>query len=378
MARVGKIWKAWLGMACAILALAACQQIPDTAQIDWAPYDCSARDVFPGSAWAKPETPEDIGWSSEALAEAQAYSTEIGSTAVVVVHRGIVVDAWGEIATKSNLHSVRKSLLSALIGIAVDEGAMDLSSSLAELGIDDNPPTLTPQEKTATVGDLIKSRSGVYHPALYETARMTASKPPRGSHPPGSFWHYNNWDFNTLGTIYERAVNDSIFTAFERRVAIPLQMEDFKANDGDYVTGSKSVHPAYPFRMTARDLARFAYLYLRDGRWEDRQIVSRGWVNESTTEYSVAYGSVGYSYMWWTLGHREAARKREGVPRGFFAPGWHGQIALVLPEHDAVIVHRVNTDRPHRAPQEWELRRLFRMIMEAWTGDPPPCGTASS
>lgn len=72
---------------------------------------------------------------------------------------------------------------------------------MAELGIDDNEPRLTDEEKRATVHDLLKARSGVYHPALYETARMKEKRPPRHSHASGTFWYYNNWDFNVLGTI---------------------------------------------------------------------------------------------------------------------------------------------------------------------------------
>ena len=116
----------------------------------------------------------------------------------------------GDVATKSNLHSIRKSLLSALIGIAVDERKIDLGATMESLGIDDNEPGLTPTEKTATVGDLLKARSGIYHAALYETPGMARRRPARGSHAPGTFWHYNNWDFNALGTIYERATGDWI------------------------------------------------------------------------------------------------------------------------------------------------------------------------
>ena len=110
---------------------------------------------------------------------------------------------------------------------------------------------------------------------------MAAQRPPRFSHKPGSFWYYNNWDFNTLGTIYERAVRSSIFDAFEREIARPIGMQDYRPADGEYVTGAGSVYPAYPFKMSARDLARFALLYLSKGRWQDRQIIPASWVEES-------------------------------------------------------------------------------------------------
>ena len=159
--------------------------------------------------------------------------------------------------------------LNALIGIHVDEGHIDLSKTMEELGIDDNEPSLTPAEKQATVGDLIKARSGIYHPALAESASIKASRPKRGSHTPSAFWYYNNWDFNALGTIFEQETGTKMFKEFDRRIAEPLQMEDFEVDDCRYETGPDSIHPAYPFRMSSRDLARFGLLFLYEGRWRD-------------------------------------------------------------------------------------------------------------
>jgi len=59
-------------------------------------------------------------------------------------------------------------------------------------------------------------------------------------------------------------------------------MQDYRPSDGQYVTGAASVYPVYPLKMSARDLARFAGLYLHKGRWQDRQIVPAPWVDEST------------------------------------------------------------------------------------------------
>jgi CubicO group peptidase (beta-lactamase class C family) len=89
----------------------------------------------------------------------------------MIVDDGVVVEAWGQIMRKYQCHSMRKSLLSALIGIHVEEGHIDPSKTIEELGLDDNEPSLTPVEKQATVGDLIKARSGIYHPALGEPPR---------------------------------------------------------------------------------------------------------------------------------------------------------------------------------------------------------------
>ncbi|MBR1235688.1 serine hydrolase [Bradyrhizobium sp. AUGA SZCCT0182] len=333
---------------------------------------------YPGAAFES-TTPEAAGWSAEKLAEAKSWSQQIApSAAVMIVQHGLVVAQWGDVAIKSNLHSIRKSLLSALIGIAVDEHKIDLGATMESLGIDDNTPGLTPTEKTATVGDLLKSRSGIYHAALYETPGMARRRPARGSHPPGTFWYYNNWDFNALGTIYERATGDSIFTALQGRIARPIGMQDYQPGDGEYFRGKPSEHPAYPIRMSARDLARFALLYLHEGRWSGRQIIPSAWVRESTQSYSDAFPDqgrgYGYGYLWWIGFPDNNGAPMVRVPAGTFAAmGAEGQYAFVIPAYDLVIVHRVNSDVPvgplpgQRKPEPTtpQLARLLWLILSA-------------
>jgi len=196
----------------------------------------------PGADWPR-TSPQAAGWSTELMAEARDSAQRIGTASLLVVQHGQVVDSLGDPARRLELHSVRKSLLSALIGIAVGERRIDLDATLARLGIDDVPPSLTEVEKQATVRDLLASRSGVYHVALYETPGERANRPPRGSHAAGTFWYYNNWDFNALGTIYEHAAGRSIFAAFLAEIAQPVGMQDYRPTDGRYVTGPESAPP---------------------------------------------------------------------------------------------------------------------------------------
>ena len=328
------------------------------------------REEFPREHWRVARSPETLGWSSEKLAVAKQYADSLDSAAVVVVDHGIIVTQWGAPDRKFMIHSIRKSFISALYGIAVSRRQVNLNSTLAELGIDDNAPSLTDEEKSARVIDLLKARSGIYHAALYETTAMTAAKPKRYSHPPNTFWHYNNWDFNTLGTILEHATGESVFEDFKQEIAAPLQMEDFTLADTEYVRGPESIHPAYPFRMTARDMARFGLLYLRQGVWRGKQIVPKSWVAESTTAYSVADAMPqdnysGYGYLWWVAINDHHL---EGVdlPNGSFsAEGFRGHYITVIPKLDLVIVHRFDTDKDEGGVHDWQYGKLVKLILEA-------------
>jgi CubicO group peptidase (beta-lactamase class C family) len=297
--------------------------------------------TYPGADWAS-TTPAAAGWSAEGMAQAHAYAAGMGTATLMVVQHGVVVDTMGDVSRRLELHSVRKSLLSALIGIATAEGRINLNATLADLHIDDVAPSLTDAEKQATVQELLEARSGVYHVSLYETAGERRLRPDRGSHPHGTFWYYNNWDFNTLGSIYEHAVGGSIFQAFQAHIAAPLGMQDYRPSDGRYVTGPESSHPAYPFHMSARDLARFGLLYLHQGQWAGRQIVPAAWVAESTLGRSRTRIGSGYGYLWWT-GFADQGVPVMDLPKGaFWADGAEGQFVVVDPADDLVVVHQTN------------------------------------
>ena len=80
---------------------------------------------------------------------------------------------------------------------------------------------MTALEKSARVIDLLKSRSGIYHPAAAESEGMEESRPERGIHKPGEAYYYNNWDFNVLGAILEQKTGKNIYTLFAEEVANP-------------------------------------------------------------------------------------------------------------------------------------------------------------
>jgi CubicO group peptidase (beta-lactamase class C family) len=324
---------------------------------------CQSSSV-PGADWMQLKSPEQAGWSAQELEKIRQYAEEIGSTSVMIVQHGAVVAAWGDVARRSNLHSCRKSLLGALIGLAVAEGRIHPQDTLEKLGIDDKPPSLTPEEKQATVQDLLEARSGVYHPTVYETKGMEEKKPPRGSHAPGTFWYYNNWDFNTLGFLYEQATGQRIFDAFYQKIAQPIGMQDFSPHDGQYITGRDTRFPAYVFNMSARDFARFGLLYLHHGEWNGVQVVPRDWVAASTHPYSDTE-SGGYGYLWWTGNSASGEQAVVPFPKGsFWAEGHLGQYAVVVPALDLVIVNRVDSDLTKRIVGKREMAHLVRLVVE--------------
>ena len=302
-------------------------------------------------AWLQFESPEAVGFSSLKLELARQFADSMSSGAVMVIYQGHVVSAWGDIERKFRMHSVRKSLLSALYGIGVEEDVIDLHTQLEDLDIA-GFDLLTQSESQASLRDLISSRSGVYLPAAYAPDNQDRNRPPRGSHPPGTHWFYNNWDFNVAGVIYEHETGRDLYTAFDEAIAKPLGMEDFGVSDGfRVIEPGLSPHPAHTFRMSTRDLARFGQLFLQQGEWNGQQIISEEWVDESTKQISDLGDGQGYAYMWWTV---EAGSYEKRFPGRFsnvaqydiyLGRGSGGQGVVVIPDLDMVFVHRGDTDQ---------------------------------
>jgi hypothetical protein len=168
---------------------------------------------------------------------------------------------------------------------------------------------------------------------------------------------------NTLLTIFEQETGTAFFEALARRLAMPLGMQDFSPAHGYYrYEREKSMHPAYPLRMSARDMARFGLLYLYQGRWGTQQLLSEAYVRESTSRISEGTWTGGYGYMWWL--HDAEPFKTLGM---FSALGSGGHAMDVLPGAGLVVVTRVDTyteDRGDLVTQE-QRYRLLRLLLEA-------------
>lgn len=318
--------------------------------------------------------PEQAGYSSERLKELETFLETSGSDSLLLVHEGKVFFEWGDIRKKILVHSMRKALLNSLYGIYQHRGAIDLQKTMAELDIDDIPPSLSEKEKSAKLVDVLKSRSGVYHPAAAESEYMAKNRPSRGSHAPDEFYYYNNWDFNVAGYIFEQRSGKRIYDAFYKDIAKPLGMLDYhnkivdwsgeaaptdKDADGFYrLEPELSKFPAYHFRMSAHDLALYGQLFMNHGRWGKKQIIPTQWIDLSTQPYSITEPEYGLAYgMLWDVLVPDATDKRTS----FYHTGVGVHMLGIYPKHKLVLVHRVDTEKNYRF-NDGDLYKVIRMV----------------
>jgi hypothetical protein len=117
--------------------------------------------------------------------------------------------------------------------------------------------------------------------------------------------------------------------------------------------------------MSARDLARYGLLFLREGRWRDQQIIPADWVRESTTSHSEIGPNSGYGFMWWTGVKGGLFPNVQVKGQSFYASGFRGHRVIVLPYRNLVIVHRVDTDSSTVDIGDREIGTLLWLILDA-------------
>lgn len=280
----------------------------------------------------------------QTIAAARQRLQALPTTSMMVVVDGKQLFGYGALDRPSIVYSVRKSILAMLYGRYVDSGVIDLDRTLGELGIDDTGGLL-PVERRARLRDLLASRSGVYHAAA-NPGDDADHVPPRGSQEPGSYFLYNNWDFNAAGTAFEMATGQDIYAAFARDIAAPLHMEDFQlSSQHKHPNASRSVHPAYHFLLSTRDMSRLGQLMLQQGRWDGQQLIPQDWVDAMLRPVTpaaqmhpprTAERGLDYGLLWWVLDEPPSSP----LAGAYMAWGYYGQFILVVPGRRMVIAHK--------------------------------------
>jgi CubicO group peptidase (beta-lactamase class C family) len=230
------------------------------------------------------------------------------------------------------VHSVTKSVLSILVGIAIDKGLLRLDQKLPELVTEATEGTIDPRAADITLRDLLTMSSGF---APYEMAQV------RGvwnssvwmirrtvEHPPGTRFYYDDQGTNLIAIILRRAVGGNIAEFAKNELFAPLQIDRYQwaVDEDGNLPGYSGLH------LTGRDMAKIGLLYLQQGRWRERQVVSEAYVRDSTRRHSDGGepANAGYGYLWWTR------TTRDGL-LAYFASGYQSQLILNFPDRNLVI-----------------------------------------
>jgi CubicO group peptidase (beta-lactamase class C family) len=293
----------------------------------------------------------------DAKIEAYAASSRPFLQSLLVQHHGQVISEhyWRGFAATShqNVYSITKSVTSALVGLALADGKLTLTDTLAqwfpEMGFAPGA-----HAASVTVQHLLTMTAGFEEVGgRTESADPTAALLRRApAAAPGEKFRYANEDLDILVAVVERAIGEPALDYAHRRLFAPLgiwrdvpkstRKRLWKTDRQGRIKGWRGLH------LTTREMISFGQLYLHGGKWQAEQLLPQEFVAASTTaQVQGGYPErVKYGYLWWV------SVDREGRP-AFFSSGAGGQYIYVLPALDLVIAFTStltrNLDgRPHR------------------------------
>jgi CubicO group peptidase (beta-lactamase class C family) len=281
----------------------------------------------------------------------QKFLEDQWTTGLVVIKDGQITfeEYWlgNDETTKAISWSVSKSMISALVGIAIEEGLIkDIHAPVTEYvrflkgtGYDGVP-----------IKHILQMSSGVrfnedyadFHSDINRMGRMMALNTPiddfvaslENGREPGTYHHYVSMDTQVLAMVLREVTKTTVASFMEEKLWKRIGTE----SDGYWLVDKNGMELAFgAFNAVLRDYARFGLLYLQNGRWDGKTIVPSDWVHASVTpdaphlqpgDNPLSYWVLGYGYQWWI------PVKPEG---DFLAMGIYGQYIYIHPTYRVVI-----------------------------------------
>jgi len=308
---------------------------------------------LPGNDW-EVSTPAEQGLDPMLVAELYYNADKLETIYSLLVTKNghLIAEGYfneGSVTQKDRLQSVTKSYTSALVGIALE---LDYLSSVDQKMLDFFPEVADqvtdPRKEQITIRHLLQMRAGYpweeTDPVFWDGLLSGHYLPLIEEFPliadPGTEFHYSNLTSNWLGIIVHRVTGTNLKSFAEEHLfsAINVEAGEWSTDAEGHNNGCGDLH------FSARDAARFGLLYLNDGEYEGKQIISADWVYDSLQSYSeninatggfpanwgLSISDIGYGYQWWSA--------KAGDHLLDFAWGHGGQFIVLVDEIDMVIV----------------------------------------
>jgi CubicO group peptidase (beta-lactamase class C family) len=335
--------------------------------------------VFPAQEWALC-TPEDQGIDSAGLARALAALAEgCGSDGVaetVLIRNGTLVHQGPGSRVSHNIWSCTKSFASTALSLLVADGLCSLDSPAAAF-----EPLLRDQYPALTLRHFVSMTSGyqaIGGSRWGEPSLDWSSQPFTPAEPlfaPGTAFAY--WDnaMNMLGRVLVQIARRDMKSLLEERIMGPIGIGAWNWWAEFELDGIPIYYPSTGIELNAHQLARFGWLFLNHGRWQDRQLIAANWVAQATssqvpadlplapTDRASLDGRGVYGFNWWLNGIKaDGQRAFPHAPAGaFYASGLHNNHCWVVPEWNLVFVRMGRDER--QAPGAYD--RFFELLGQA-------------
>ena len=307
---------------------------------------------WPAQDW-RISTPEQQGLDSKLLAQMmeQIQSKQINLHSLIIVRHGyIVTEAYFQPYEADNqveIYSITKSIVSALVGIAIQQGSIDsVNHKVLDYFPDLEVANNDARKQAITLEHLLTMSSGLEWSDDVNNGEMDQSqdamkyvldRPMAAT--PGQVFVYNSGAPTILTAVLRKTTGKSPLEFAQAKLFGPLGISDirWKTYQNGLEVGGAGI------QLTPRDMAKLGYLYLRGGLWEGKQIVPASWVKASLEKQvdpkMEGEKRSGYGYLWWLQTHGAIA-----------AQGLGGQYVLLLPAQDLEVVFTAGL-----SPREFQI-----------------------
>jgi CubicO group peptidase (beta-lactamase class C family) len=300
------------------------------------------RSYWPTEEW-KTKSPFSQGLVPENINTIKDYIEDYNNEysfsdvdSMVIIKNGYIVEelyfnGW----TENDFHvcwSVTKSVTSALIGIAIDEGLINLDDIVVDYFQDYTIANLDERKEAITIENILVMSSGLNYLGDDIMFLPWVSSPDQVQYAldipmatdPGTIFNYDTCASHLLSAIIERATGNTTFEYAQEKLFEPLGITHVHWEQDK----QRVYYGGNGLFLEPKDMAKFGYLFINNGYWDGQQIIPESWVNLTTTEYWNFLGGWGYAYHWWI--HNDI--------NGFAAHGKDGQAIFVIPDEDLVVV----------------------------------------
>ncbi len=298
-----------------------------------------AADYFPTNGW-RTSTPEEQGFDSVKLSEGLQAMQEkhVPIDSLLIIRNGhIALDAYFAPYDGTFPHdvaSVTKSVMTTLIGIAVDQGKLGLDQTMISFFPDRKIANLDDRKQRITIRDLISNRNGMEsgcfagdEPTLDKMRSqpdwVQAALDRKMVEEPGTSFCYDSPGMHLLSAILQEVTGMTARDFARLYLFEPLGVQEvvWESDPQGYTHGWGDLH------LKPQEAAKLGYLWLQGGNWEGRQIISSAWTTEAVQAHSrLLANEYGYGYGWWVS------------PIDYYALGRGGQFVRVIPSLNTIVV----------------------------------------
>lgn len=299
---------------------------------------------FPTEEWTR-AYPEELGMSSEMLdkADKRIKKAYPNIESMLVVKEGyLVYEKYYKLNNETKIkdtYSVTKSIMSALTGIAIEKGLISsIDDKVAEYipefseYIDDERKKDITIKQVLTMTGGLESIDNNYTSFFYSDDWLKAALAKPLVNSPGEVFVYNTGLTQLLSSVIANVSGMSVMDFAKENLFEKIGMNvTYWQSDKQGSNGGGS-----GLCLTSQDMARFGYLYLNNGLWDNEQVIPAEWIEDSLKSHIKANDTQDYGYLFWIEKISDTVNSK--TYSIFQAYGSGGQIIMVIPELDMVIV----------------------------------------